>query len=79
MVNNQIKTSLGIISINDFWVLDISCILASPPNFVSRKHPMLQKLTLPLSEDCVLSSVAHFATTPCLYITSYHAVDVWPL
>ena len=54
MVNNLIETLLGEISRNDLWVLEISCILASPQNFVARTHPMLQKLTLPLSEECVL-------------------------
>jgi len=53
-VNNLIKPSLGGVSINDFWVLEISCILAPPPSFVTRTHPMLQKLTIPLTEDCVL-------------------------
>ena len=54
MVNNLIETLLGGISRNNFWVLEISCILASPQNFVARTNPMLQKLTLPLSEECIL-------------------------
>jgi len=45
MVNNLIEILLGGISRNDFGVLEISYILASPPNFVVRTHPMLQKLT----------------------------------
>ena len=67
-VNNLFKPSLGGISKNDIWVLEISCILASPANFMARTYPMLQNLTLPLSEDCVLSSVAHPATITCLCI-----------
>jgi len=46
LVNNLIRSFLGGISINDLWVLEISCILASPPNFMARTHLMLQKLTL---------------------------------
>ena len=52
--NNLIKSLLGRISKNDFWVLEISCILASPQRFAARTHPMLQKITIPLSEECVL-------------------------
>lgn len=46
MVNNLIKSLLGGISRNDFWVSKISCILSSPPNFVARTHLMLQKLIM---------------------------------
>jgi len=54
LVNNLIKSFRGEISINNFWVLEIPCILASPQNFKARTHLMLKKLTLPLSEECVL-------------------------
>ena len=54
LVNNLIKSLLGGISRNDLWVLDISCILASPQSFVARTHPMLQKLT---SRDSTLSVI----------------------
>lgn len=46
MVNNLIETLLGRISRNYLWVLDMSCILASPRNIVARTDPMLQKLTV---------------------------------
>lgn len=49
-----------------------SHILVFPPNFVARTNLMLQKLTLPLNKDYVLSSAANPATTPCLCIISYH-------
>ena len=78
MANNLIKPSLCGISRNDFWVMDISCILASPPNFVARTHPMLQKLTLSLSKEHVLVLLPPVATS-CLCIISCHAVDVWLL
>lgn len=47
--------------------------------FHGRTHLMLHKLTLPLSDDCVLSSAAHPGTTPRLCITSCHVVVVWLL
>ena len=59
--------------------MDKSCVLASPQGFETRTPLMLQKLTLPLSEEGVLSSAAHTATTPYLCTTLYHVVDVWPL
>ena len=33
----------GGISPNDFWVLEISCVLAPPQNFGARAHLMLPK------------------------------------
>ena len=45
LVNNLIKSCLGGISRNDLWVLQISCILSYPPNFMARTHLILQKLT----------------------------------
>jgi len=38
-----IKHSLGGIYPNDFWVMEISCVLAPPQNFGARSHPMLPK------------------------------------
>ena len=54
MVNNLIKLLLGLISRNNFWVLEISCILTSPQSFVSKTHSIIQKIILPLCEECVL-------------------------
>jgi len=54
MVNNLIETLLGGISKNDFWVMEKSCVLASPHSFETKIPLMLQKITLPLSEEGVL-------------------------
>ena len=37
---------LGGISPNDFWVLEISCVLAPPQNFRARAHLMLPKINV---------------------------------
>ena len=63
---------LGRISKKDFWVLEISCILTSSLNFVARTHPMLQKLTLPLSKECVL--VLHTLPQHPVFVSSLVAL-----
>lgn len=65
----MIKTLLGGISRNDFSVMEMSCILVSRQSFKTREHLMLQKLALPLREDCVL--VLHTLPQHPISIQSY--------
>jgi len=78
LANNIIRSLLGGIYKNDLWLFEISCTLASQQNFNARTHLMLQKLTLPLSEECVLVLLTPVAT-PCLCIIFCHTADAWLL
>ncbi|MCY6525092.1 hypothetical protein, partial [Actinobacillus pleuropneumoniae] len=46
----------GEISPNDFWVLEISCVLAPPQNFGARAHSMLPKINKSLVEAKALAT-----------------------
>jgi len=55
---------------NDSWVLEISCLLASSQCLGLEHHRMLQKITLPLSEESFIShNILHILLM--FYICNY--------